>query len=258
MRSGSAVSARGLSPVGLGAKPLGGLALMLRSGLSCAWRSGPAVAGPLIVGMERDGTDQAASSRPGRTTRPTNPVQDPSTAITTVRAHDEGPRALRVEVAGRAGRARAAVRGELNLASAPALERVLIEQAGIAGPVVLDLRELAFIDASGLRLLLRTAARARHDGIEFDLVPGHAFGDCWNYAASQQFGLPRFAARLTATTGTGAGRHTRCAPLRVLETVRASLISALWLKAKRRATFCDERRPRPHRGKPGPGFGTAA
>ena len=51
MRSGSAVSARGLLPVGLGAKPLGGLALMLGSGLSCAWRSGPAVAGPLIVGM---------------------------------------------------------------------------------------------------------------------------------------------------------------------------------------------------------------
>jgi anti-sigma B factor antagonist len=80
---------------------------------------------------------------------------------------------LRVEVAGRAGGARAAVRGELNLASAPALERVLIEQAGIARPVLLDLRELAFIDASGLGVLLRTAARARHDGIEFDLVAGH-------------------------------------------------------------------------------------
>jgi len=51
------------------------------------------------------------------------------------------------------------------------LERVLIEQARIGGPVVLDLRELAFIDASDLGVLLRTAARARHDGIEFHLVP---------------------------------------------------------------------------------------
>ena len=48
----------------------------------------------------------------------------------------------------------------------------MIVQARIAGPVVLDLRELAFIDASGSGLLLRTAARARHDGIEFHLIPG--------------------------------------------------------------------------------------
>jgi len=39
---------------------------------------------------------------------------------------------------------------------------------------VLDLRELALIDATGLDLLLRTNADARRDGSELQLIPGQS------------------------------------------------------------------------------------
>jgi anti-anti-sigma factor len=92
--------------------------------------------------------------------------------MTTVRARAEAPQAFRVEVTRRSRRARVAVRGELDIATKPVLERALIERARIGAPVVLDLRELAFIDARGLELLLRTNAHARRDGWELQLIPG--------------------------------------------------------------------------------------
>ena len=52
--------------------------------------------------------------------------------------------------------------GELDLATAPAL-----------GRVVLDLRELEFIDSSGLRTLLTARRRAEEAGAQFSLVAGH-------------------------------------------------------------------------------------
>jgi anti-anti-sigma factor len=45
-----------------------------------------------------------------------------------------------------------AVAGELDLAAAPAFEATLLEQLA-AGPVRLDLRELSFMDSSGIRIL---------------------------------------------------------------------------------------------------------
>ena len=55
--------------------------------------------------------------------------------------------------------------GELDLATAPALEAALQSGFdGVAARVVLDLRELEFIDSSGLRTLLtarRITARSR-------------------------------------------------------------------------------------------------
>jgi anti-anti-sigma factor len=92
--------------------------------------------------------------------------------MTAVRARDEAPEAFRVEVARRGRRARVTVRGELDIATKPVLERALIEQARIGGPVVLDLRELAFIDAQGLELLLHRDADARREGWELQLIPG--------------------------------------------------------------------------------------
>ena len=65
--------------------------------------------------------------------------------------------------------------GELDLATAPTLETALTEAlAGAAGRVVLDLRELAFIDSSGLRTLLTARRRAEEAGSGFSLVAGHA------------------------------------------------------------------------------------
>jgi anti-sigma B factor antagonist len=65
--------------------------------------------------------------------------------------------------------------GELDLATAPALEAAL-ERAFAsegAGRVVLDLRELEFIDSSGLRTLLTARKHAEDAGSGFSLIAGH-------------------------------------------------------------------------------------
>jgi anti-sigma B factor antagonist len=65
--------------------------------------------------------------------------------------------------------------GELDLATAPAVEAALGRafQAAGAGSVVLDLRELEFIDSSGLRTLLTARRQAEEAGASFSLVAGH-------------------------------------------------------------------------------------
>lgn len=62
-------------------------------------------------------------------------------------------------------------RGELDLATVPVLEATLAAQAG---PVVLDLRELTFVDPTGLRLLLEAEARSAADGRYLRFVAGPA------------------------------------------------------------------------------------
>jgi anti-anti-sigma factor len=64
--------------------------------------------------------------------------------------------------------------GELDLATAPALEDALGRAFGDGTQrVVLDLRELEFIDSSGLRTLLTARRRAEEAGSRFSLVAGH-------------------------------------------------------------------------------------
>jgi anti-sigma B factor antagonist len=63
--------------------------------------------------------------------------------------------------------------GELDLASVPSLERELKALEDERPPLlVVDLRELAFIDSSGLRLLLVAAERAEQEGRRFVVVRG--------------------------------------------------------------------------------------
>jgi len=65
--------------------------------------------------------------------------------------------------------------GELDLATAPALETALARAfgSGESDSVVLDLRELEFIDSSGLRTLLTARRQAEEAGATFSLVAGH-------------------------------------------------------------------------------------
>jgi anti-sigma B factor antagonist len=67
-----------------------------------------------------------------------------------------------------------AVSGELDLASAPVLEEQL-DRADVsdAAVVVVDLRELDFMDSTGLHLLLKTHKRAQGLGRRFALVRGN-------------------------------------------------------------------------------------
>jgi anti-sigma B factor antagonist len=63
--------------------------------------------------------------------------------------------------------------GELDLSSAPRVEKELHElESGDAELIVLDLRELSFLDSTGLRLIVTADARARDSGRRLAIVQG--------------------------------------------------------------------------------------
>ena len=63
--------------------------------------------------------------------------------------------------------------GELDIATAPQLEQALAEATGDGvGEVVLDLRQLTFMDSTGLRTLAQASARADRNGVAISIVRG--------------------------------------------------------------------------------------
>jgi anti-sigma B factor antagonist len=57
------------------------------------------------------------------------------------------------------------VEGELDIATAPTLESVMLHTMDSgAAPIVLDLGRVSFIDAMGLRVLVWAARESRNDG----------------------------------------------------------------------------------------------
>ena len=64
------------------------------------------------------------------------------------------------------------VAGELDLASAPQLAHTLREAQLDARLVVLDLRDLTFIDSSGVHVIIDAARAARREGRRLMLVRG--------------------------------------------------------------------------------------
>ena len=62
--------------------------------------------------------------------------------------------------------------GELDMATAPELERALRESQRLAHLTVLDLRELSFIDCTGVHTIVDASVRARKDGRRLVLVRG--------------------------------------------------------------------------------------
>jgi anti-anti-sigma factor len=94
-----------------------------------------------------------------------------------------GPGGLSISSSIEAGIGCVALRGELDLAGAPALESSLLEiERQTPGRLVIDLRDLQFIDSTGLRLLLAANSRAQERGGELVLRPGDA-------AVQRVFGL---------------------------------------------------------------------
>src|SRR3954464_8240055 len=60
---------------------------------------------------------------------------------------------------------RLSLAGELDLYSATALDDAVVAAEGEKWPTIcLDLRRLAFLDSAGLRVIMRTQARAAQDG----------------------------------------------------------------------------------------------
>ena len=66
------------------------------------------------------------------------------------------------------------VAGDLDIATTPQLERTLRESQSQARLVVLDLRELAFIDCAGVHAIVAASSRARRAGCRLLLVRGPA------------------------------------------------------------------------------------
>jgi anti-anti-sigma factor len=68
---------------------------------------------------------------------------------------------------------RIAPTGELDIATTPALEQAIADATTAPGvTLVLDLRELTFMDSTGLRTLAQTNARAEQDGFTLSIWRG--------------------------------------------------------------------------------------
>jgi anti-sigma B factor antagonist len=99
--------------------------------------------------------------RAGRLWRQTTHAsrEDALEALSALRVLDEATFTL-AEDAGSAGERVIRLRGELDIDSAPDLERALLRSRPAQQRVVLDLSELKFMDSTGLRVLLRARAAA--------------------------------------------------------------------------------------------------
>jgi anti-sigma B factor antagonist len=80
---------------------------------------------------------------------------------------------LEVKTSSEGDSVRLSLSGELDLASAPRVEEELRSVELQSPPlIVLDLRELTFMDSTGLRLLVLADSRARDAGRRLTIVPG--------------------------------------------------------------------------------------
>lgn len=80
---------------------------------------------------------------------------------------------FRVQVRDENGAPLVAVSGELDLASTPALEQEL-ERVSATAPslVIIDLRELDFMDSTGLSVLIRAHQQSQQCGYRLGIVNG--------------------------------------------------------------------------------------
>ena len=78
-----------------------------------------------------------------------------------------------IDVATNDGATHLTLHGEFDIANAPHLEREIkrFAESG-ASRLVIDLRDLTFIDSTGLRIVLETRQRAADQGFELELVRG--------------------------------------------------------------------------------------
>ena len=80
------------------------------------------------------------------------------------------PTGFSISISERNGRAVVALWGELDLATAPDLDAALIELQEAGADVAVDLRELAFMDSTGLRVIVAAHARAEGEEQSFVIV----------------------------------------------------------------------------------------
>ncbi len=93
---------------------------------------------------------------------------------------------LRIE--SRNGVARIAMTGELDMTSVPVLleQLTVIEQDSVSA-IMLDLRDLAFVDSSGLRAFFEASERARTNGHRLTLIGASPSARRWFALAGTEF-----------------------------------------------------------------------
>ncbi|NND03346.1 MAG: STAS domain-containing protein [Acidimicrobiia bacterium] len=92
-----------------------------------------------------------------------------------------------------------AVTGEIDLATAPQLEARIGSHPG-DGNILLDLSDVAFMDSTGLRLLIGAHERAKNDGGTFAVVaPEGPVTKVLSITGVDEW-LPVFETRAAATT----------------------------------------------------------
>jgi anti-sigma B factor antagonist len=63
--------------------------------------------------------------------------------------------------------------GELDLATVPLVDAQLAELWSVGfKQLILDLREVRFLDSTGIRMLYSWETRAKNDGVAFSVIPG--------------------------------------------------------------------------------------
>jgi anti-sigma B factor antagonist len=97
---------------------------------------------------------------------------------------DDDPDAARLHLA-----------GDLDIATAPALDDALHEAVALAPLVVLDLRDLDFVDVAGVRAVAKARARARRAGRQVVVLRGspsvdRVFSLTQRFAADQPMSRP--------------------------------------------------------------------
>jgi len=92
-----------------------------------------------------------------------------SVAILNVMASDDSP-SFSIEVSEEAGSATVTAIGEIDVATAPQVERQLLEHIDAGKAVTLDLHGVSFIDSSGLRALVTARQRAEDTAVAFTLA----------------------------------------------------------------------------------------
>ena len=133
-----------------------------------------------VLRVSRNGTFEesdvhwAYHFRGGRLWRQTTHAsrEDALDALSALRVLDEATFTL-AEDAGGGGERVIRLRGELDIDSAPDLERVLLRPRPAHQRVLLDLGELKFMDSTGLRVLLRARAAADEGGWDIFLCNVH-------------------------------------------------------------------------------------
>ena len=65
-----------------------------------------------------------------------------------------------------------ALSGEADLLGAPSIEAAVVDATSEAQRIIVDLRNLTFIDSSGLRALMRSHEHCSARGVEMRVIPG--------------------------------------------------------------------------------------